>query len=115
MEKLRQLGRDDVVTSVVVQIELEYGAHLRGSKRLWRSVRGFLGGMEILPLGPEDTRHIARVAAELREKGRPIGVMDTLIAGHTISRDLTLVTHDTRHFSEVDGLRTEDWHRPEPQ
>jgi len=94
-----------------VKFELEFGAHLRASPRLWTALRGFLGGLEILPLTGDDTDAAAQVAAGLRRKGRPIGQMDTLIAGHAISRELTLVTHDTRHFREVDGLAVEDWCR----
>lgn len=39
----------------------------------------------------------------------PIGPIDTLIAGQTLARDLTLVTRNTREFLRVDGLRVENW------
>ena len=90
-------------------VELEYGARLRGSAKLRASVRAFLGGLEVLPLTPEDGTCAAEVAASLRAKGRPIGTMDTLIAGHAKRRGLTLVTHNVRHFQEVEGLAVEDW------
>ena len=109
MERLAEAGRDAVCTSVIVQIELEFGAHFRASPRLWEALRNFLGGIEILPLTPGDTDAVARLAADLRRQGRPIGQMDTLIAGHAISRGLTLVTHNTRHFRGIDGLTIEDW------
>jgi hypothetical protein len=32
-----------------------------------------------------------------------------LIAGQALSRDLTLITHNTREFAGVRGLRFEDW------
>ncbi len=109
MARLAETGREQICTSVVVKFELEFGAHLRASPRLWTAVRGFLGGLEVLPLTADDTDAAARVAAELRRKGRPIGQMDTLIAGHALSRELSLVTHNTRHFREVEGLAVEDW------
>ncbi len=109
MEQLRKVGRRAVGTSVAVKLELHYGAHLRGSERLWTAVRDFLGGIAILPLTDEDAERIAELAAALRRAGQPIGVMDTLIAGHALSRGLTLVTHNTRHFRRVDGLAIEDW------
>jgi tRNA(fMet)-specific endonuclease VapC len=109
MERLAEAGREQVCTSVLVKFELEFGAHLRGSPRLWIALRGFLGGLEILPLTADDTDAGARAAADLRKRGRPIGQMDTLIAGQALSRELTLVTHNTRHFREVDGLAVEDW------
>ncbi len=109
MARLSEAGREQVCTSVVVKFELEFGAHLRASPRLWTALRGFLGGLEILPLTADDTDAAARVAAALRKRGKPIGPMDTCIAGHAMSRELTLVTHNTRHFREVEGLSVEDW------
>ena len=38
-----------------------------------------------------------------------IGRYDVLIAGQAAARDLTLVTHNTREFARVPGLRIEDW------
>ena len=33
----------------------------------------------------------------------------TLIAAHALSKDLILVTNNTREFCRVDGLKLEDW------
>lgn len=109
MARLAEVGCENVCTSVLVKVELEYGAHLRDSSRLWAAVRGFLGGLEILSLTRDDTDSVAKVAAALRRRGRPVGQMDTLIAGHALSRGLTLVTHNVRHFREIEGLAVEDW------
>ena len=35
--------------------------------------------------------------------------MDTLIAAHAIVASLTLVTHNSRHFERITGLKLEDW------
>ena len=49
------------------------------------------------------------VRAGLETMGTPIGPMDTLIAAHALSKDLILVTNNTREFCRVDGLKLEDW------
>ena len=49
------------------------------------------------------------VRANLERLGQPIGPMDTLIAAHAMSQDLTLVTHNMGEFSRVKGLRLENW------
>lgn len=46
--------------------------------------------------------------------GRPIGEIDTQIAAHALAAGLTLVTHNTRHFEAVPGLKREDWMASEP-
>jgi predicted nucleic acid-binding protein len=35
--------------------------------------------------------------------------MDTQIASHALVESLILVTHNTRHFENVPGLKLEDW------
>lgn len=48
----------------------------------------------------------------LRRRGMPIADLDLLIAATAIEHDLTLLTHNRRHFERVPGLRLyEDDHR----
>jgi tRNA(fMet)-specific endonuclease VapC len=54
-------------------------------------------------------RRYGRLAASLLDRGSPIGVENTMIAAHALSRRLTLVTHHCKHFEIVPGLRVEDW------
>jgi tRNA(fMet)-specific endonuclease VapC len=49
------------------------------------------------------------IRAELENRGAPIAPYDTPIAGVALSSNATLVTHDTKEFSRVDGLVFEDW------
>jgi tRNA(fMet)-specific endonuclease VapC len=49
------------------------------------------------------------IAAALARRGDPIGTLDTLIAAHALSLRLTFVTNNTRHFTRVAGLATENW------
>ena len=66
-------------------------------------------GFDVLPFDAADARCAGEVAAQLWASGQPIGPYDTLIAGQALARDLTLVTHNTREFARVPGLRLEDW------
>lgn len=50
-----------------------------------------------------------KIHATLAQSGSLIGAYDMLIAGHALSLDLTLVTHNLKEFTRVDGLRCEDW------
>jgi tRNA(fMet)-specific endonuclease VapC len=52
--------------------------------------------------------------AKLATKGTPIGPLDTLIAGHAMALDATLVTGNTREFSRVEGLAIENWITSKP-
>ena len=45
----------------------------------------------------------------LASAGTPIGAYDLQIAALALANNLILVTHNTREFERVDGLRLEDW------
>lgn len=97
------------VSSVVVH-ELATGAI--SSKRPAHHLEAmaeFLEPFEILELSGADAIAAAEIRAQLARYGTPIGALDTLIAGQTAARDLTLVTSNVRHFGRVDGLRLVDW------
>jgi len=50
-----------------------------------------------------------RLRAVLAQKGRKTGRLDLMIAAVAVVHDLILVTHNTRDFQNVPGLRLEDW------
>lgn len=51
----------------------------------------------------------AKLRAGLERKGCKLDSMDMFIAASALAEDLTLVTHNTKHFSRVPGLKLEDW------
>lgn len=66
----------------------------------------------------EDALLAAKVRAQLDTSGQPIGLMDSLIAGHAMRCDAALVTGNLRHFvrvhahiaaAQIGGLRLIDW------
>ena len=63
----------------------------------------------IYPAGPAICRHYAEQFTRLKDAGTPIGANDLWIACHALAERGTLVTHNTREFERVAGLRVEDW------
>ncbi|MBS3029495.1 MAG: hypothetical protein HCA25_21165 [Dolichospermum sp. DET50] len=47
--------------------------------------------------------------SEIANNGTPIGYNDLLIASIALSHDLILVTHNTKEFVRVEGLKIDDW------
>lgn len=68
----------------------------------------------IYPAGPAICRHYAGQFMRLKDAGTPIGANDLWIACHALAEEATLVTHNTREFERVAGLRVEDWAVPSP-
>ncbi|ADW70412.1 PilT protein domain protein [Granulicella tundricola MP5ACTX9] len=68
--------------------------------------------LEVLPFEDQDALEAARIRAELERTKQPIGPYDTLIAGHAIARNLTLITANVREFARVPNLKWQDWTIP---
>ena len=62
-----------------------------------------------LPFDGNAAREFGEIRAYLARQGTPIGPYDLQIAAIAKAHDLILVTHNTREFSRVLGLRVEDW------
>ncbi len=57
------------------------------------------------------TEQFADLQTLLLNQGTPIGINDTLIAGHVLSLEATLVTNNVKHFGKVPGLEKVNWIR----
>lgn len=104
------LAPKQLCISAVTRGELLYGLHLKdGAHRLAQLVDQVLMRLQCLPWDAAAATHFAAIAASLHRAGTPIGSLDTMIAGHARACGAVLVTHNTRHYSRVEGLSTEDW------
>jgi tRNA(fMet)-specific endonuclease VapC len=106
--KLQQHHPRDFALPAIVARELYYGAY-KGKRQRENLVRIQALRFEVLDFDREDGRRAAQLRAHLAAQGTPIGPYDILIAGQALSRDLTVITHKTREFQRVPGLRAEDW------
>ena len=106
--RLRQHDPQDLGLSVVVAYELYFGA-FRSRRQEANLARVDALRFEIIDFTANDARAAGLVRAELAAAGIPIGPYDTLIAAQALSRDLVLVTHNSREFSRIGRLKIEDW------
>lgn len=110
VERVRQVGRSELVISAPVEAELWFGVNK--SNRVDENRRNLLTLLEWLPSLPfsgEATRLCGELRATLALKGMPIGPYDLQIAAITLANECILVTHNTGEFSRIPGLKLEDW------
>jgi tRNA(fMet)-specific endonuclease VapC len=98
------LGIEQIVVSVMTIVEIEYGLSRRKIPRA-NTIREFLAHFDALPFDAVDAREAGILRSRMETNGRPIGIIDTLIAAQALVRNLTLVTHNAGEFARVGGLR----------
>lgn len=101
----------ELAIPTIVLFELYVGIAKSSSPEQRRQqLNTVLKRITILPF----TQAIAEVAATIRavleQQGQPIGPLDGLIAGTALAEQATLVTHNTREFSRIEGLTVVDWY-----
>ena len=110
LERLMQHDPSQICISSITMAELEYGVHNSSKPEQNRTaLMMFLSGITILPFDSDASFEYGKIRYALKSKGILIGGNDLLIAAHAKSLGLTLVTHNTREFSRVEGLSIEDW------
>ncbi|MDP3896913.1 MAG: type II toxin-antitoxin system VapC family toxin [Mesorhizobium sp.] len=112
----RRLERHDtanVVISSIVYFELFTGAvKSRDRDKAVEALNRMIDRMQVIDFSREDAESAASLRALLESQGKPIGPLDTLIAGQALARGFTVATNNAREFSRVPGLRVEDWLSP---
>ena len=99
----------EICISSITLAKLRFGAEARRSRKLHRLIDTFVGSVMVIPFDEAAADQFAPVAAALARRGEPIGTFDTLMAAHALSRGLTFVTNNSKHFQRVGGLKTENW------
>ncbi|MEN7972459.1 MAG: type II toxin-antitoxin system VapC family toxin [Verrucomicrobiota bacterium] len=110
LAELRKHDPADLCISAITVAELEYGCDRSadpGKNHL--ALTEFLSPFTLLPFDEAAACVYGRVRIGLEKVGTPIGSMDLLIAAHAVSRQMTVVTNNTREFNRVEGLVVEDW------
>lgn len=105
----KALTASDWGISVVTKYELLKGIQLRGPGIWARDTHEFLEMASVISFDRHAAISAAKVSAYLKSIGRPSGLADELIAGHTLSLSATLVTNNLRHFEKIPGLKIESW------
>ena len=105
-------SRSEVGASVITEAELRSGAAKSSSPaKTLQLVENFLRPLTIIEFSSADAVVYAMVRARLERAGKPIGPLDTLIAGQAVARKLVLVSNNEREFARVSSLRLENWAR----
>ena len=111
MARLRSTPADALFSASICIMELRYGVLKRGiSADLWTKIeRQILPRFGILPFAYKEAMKAGELIHHLHSIEQPIGIEDIMIASIALCNALTLVSANTKHFSRVPDLKTENW------
>ena len=104
-------NKDRIVVSAITYAEMRFGAiGKKAAPKHGVIVDDFMSRIDrVLPWDKPAVDATTVIKKQLSDKGRPIGVNDTAIAGHAIASGCVLITNNTKEFLRVEGLQIEDW------
>jgi len=111
MAKLRTTPADALFSASICIMELRYGALKRGNPSdLWAKIeQQIVAKIRILPFSYKEAIKAGDLIHHLYSVGQPIGIEDIMIASIALSNGLTVVSANTKHFSRIPDLKTENW------
>lgn len=112
VERLRDCDPRSCFISTVTEFELFQGALRAPVNRQAdekERVARLVSLLQILPFDSECARIAAELNAGLLNAGKPRNITDVFIAATAIRHGLTVVTSNTKDFSDLPGLDLENW------
>jgi tRNA(fMet)-specific endonuclease VapC len=108
---IQHSGRLSIPTLVLA--ELYAWAHGRDDPTpVLEKIRLLLEDVELLGFEQDSAERFGIIQTQLLRRGITVNPVDLMIAAVALVHDLTVVTHNTKDFQNIPGLRLEDWLTP---
>jgi tRNA(fMet)-specific endonuclease VapC len=97
--------------STIVLAELfTWAYHRKNSTSLIQRIENdLLLDVVVLDFDSTCAKEFGKVRGSLLQKGVSVSRMDLMIGSVALAHNLTLVTHNTSDYSQIPGLRLDDW------
>ena len=107
---LERLEPSSIFVCSVVKAALYFGVmNSQWPEKNLEKLEVFLKPLGSFSFDDVAAKHYGEIRAKLSKAGNVIGPHDLQIAAIALCQNATLVTHNTREFSRVEGLVVEDW------
>ncbi len=111
LRKFERYPVHEFAISSITHAELQYGVTKSKQKNINQmALDEFLLPLTILSFnGQRLMEYHGEIRAFLESKGKTIGPLDTLIAAHALSLNLTIISNNIKEFSRIPNLKCVDW------
>lgn len=111
LARLVSQNDSDIAISTINLFELEYGMGKSDNRiKMDSYVESLCRRYAVLDFDRAASQQAGVIRALLDTRGTPIGPYDIQMAGIALSKNLTVVTRNTREFVRVPGLQVENWY-----
>ena len=108
-ERMLQAGVSNCFISELTYAELLYGAECSDNPEKNKTlISRFLSRIRVVPI-KDAIPLFAKEKARLRKDGTLVEDFDLLIGTTAVKEGLTMVTENTRHFQNIDGIQLDNW------
>lgn len=109
-QRLLSCAPQSIAVSSITVFELKVGI-LKSQSPDKRSAQldALLEQITVIGFAENEAEVAAKIRADLEKTGTPIGPLDTLIAATALAHNATLITHNLKEFTRVNGLKVESW------
>lgn len=110
IDHFKNVPKESIVIPEIVLAEIEYGARKSSSyDKTIEKYNEFTKYFNIANFDKNAGVSYGIIRSELEKSGHQIGPNDLIIASIVLANDGILVTHNTKEFERVSGLKIEDW------
>ncbi len=91
-------------------MELYYGAYKSQKvESNLAKIKTLENSIEVIPIVKEVVEIFGICKAKLERSGTPLDDFDLILAACAMTKNLVLVTNNTKHFKRIEGLKIADW------
>src|SRR2546421_11631635 len=111
LRRLSSVPAEEQFTSTITVGEMTYGAlrSNRADEILATLVADVWPNLQIVPFDFAAAEAYGALRADLESAGTPLAEPDLRIAAIAMSRNMVLVTGNTKHFGRISSLLVENW------
>ncbi|HLB70545.1 MAG: type II toxin-antitoxin system VapC family toxin [Candidatus Methanoperedens sp.] len=97
-------------TTIINAYELYYGARRsKDPEKSFFEVDSLLKSIDILELDRSAAIKAGNIQADLMNSGKPVNILDVLIAAIAITNNEIICTKNIEHFKRIKGLKWKEW------
>lgn len=104
-----ELSQGNLATNSVVVWELLYYSYKHKATKSLELRQKFLNLLNIFDFDFESANLASKYKSQLELSGQKTEDFDLMIASICLANDLILVTANTKHFENIEGLKVENW------